>query len=487
MKRRDDIDDSQNDNVIFVDAPEEAAESNAKIQKEIKNKRIFKGIIVIAVLAFVIVWIYGTVNKEYKGYKVVESNNTNYENTANYVKFSGNLLKYTADGVSYINSNGATVWSAGINMSAPIVEVSGDYAVIADLGGNIVSVFNVEGQVSSVTMPYVICDVDIGSQGAFAVVLESDETNYINMYNKKGEIIYEIQTTINKSGYPLDITISDDSQKLFTSYINVGASSVDNNLAAYNFGDVGQNTNADRMVGGYKIEDEIISKVEFINNNTVVAFGTKTITVYSMKEKPTEKGRVVLNKEIRSIFYNKDYFGFVEENDSADSEHLYKLRVFNTKGNEMFNKDIDFKYNNINATEKEIIVTGDNNCLIVRTNGTIKYNGLLSNNIKNMVQNSKNEYIVVYDNITEKIKLKTGKVLEDNTSNNSDTEEEDFTEAPSESKSKLGKPSTTEEITTSEDTTATEPISTEVQSTEATEATETTEAGIVTETEEQSE
>ncbi|MBR3835101.1 MAG: hypothetical protein IKJ73_12335 [Lachnospiraceae bacterium] len=351
-------------------------------------------------------------NKQYKGYKIVDSNITDYENTANYIEFCSGLLKYTPDGVSYIDANGNTVWSAGVDMKQPVAVVSGKYVAIADLNGNAVGVFNNEGPVSNVTMPYKICDVDVANQGAFAVVLESEETNYINLYNKKGEIVYEIQTTIDKSGYPLDISISDDGKKLFTSYLNIENGNAQNSLAAYNFGDVGQNSNADRMVGGYKFDGEVIPKVEFIDNDTVAAFGTHTITVYAMKEKPTDKASIELKEDIRSVFYNEKYIGVVQ-NYTGEGNHKYVVKVYNLNGNQEFSSYIDFDYDNIYAASKEIIITGGTNCLIYRTNGSVKFEGQMAGNIMSMVPNSNSlEYVVVYDDLTETIKLKLGKTEE---------------------------------------------------------------------------
>ncbi|MGN0391107.1 MAG: DUF5711 family protein, partial [Wujia sp.] len=288
------------DNIVDAGGSPEAAKRNAGIQEAEKQKRrlVFVLVCLCAVVAAAIYFV--SRNRQYNGYKVVESSQTDYENTANYIQFSDNLLKYTQDGVSYINSKGETVWTTGINMKIPVAVSSGDYAVVADMNGNTVCIFSAEGEVSSQTMPYPICDVDVGDQGVFAVVLESDKTNYINMYNRKGEIIYEIQTTIDKSGYPLDISISDNGEKLFTSYMNVGNNVMENNLAAYNFGEVGQNSNADRVVGGYKFADQVFSKVQFVNNDTVVAFGTKTIEIYAMKEKPSLRKSIAFDREIRS-------------------------------------------------------------------------------------------------------------------------------------------------------------------------------------------
>lgn len=398
-----------NDNIVYVNGSEETQEHNKRVQREIsrRKKMFFFAVLIVAAVAGIV--IYVMLHKEYKGYKVVKSAETDYENTASYVQFAGNLLKYTPDGVSYINANGDTVWSAGINMLMPMAVTSGDYAVIADMSGNSVCVFNTSGQVSSLTMPYAICDIDVASQGAFAVMLESDKTNYVNLYDKNGNAVYEMQTTLDKSGYPLDMTISDDGRKLFTSYINIAGNSVQDNLAAYNFGDVGQNSNADRMVGGYMFENEVVPKVEFIENDTVAAFGTKTISIYDMKEKPSFKTDIKFENEIRSVFYNKDYIGVIQDNQEETSEHMYKVQVYDLKGNKKFDDYIDFPYSNVYAADKEIIISGGNNCLIYRKDGSVKFDGTLSGNINSIVPSGNHlEYIVVYDTVTETIKLKSG-------------------------------------------------------------------------------
>ena len=70
----------------------------------------------------------------------------------------------------------------------------------------------------------------------------------------------------------MDVALSEDGKKLFTSYVYVDGVEVKNGLAAYNFGSVGQNENSDRLMGGYKFADTIIPKVEFLDNNTVCAY-----------------------------------------------------------------------------------------------------------------------------------------------------------------------------------------------------------------------
>lgn len=404
---------AKDDNVIYVKGSKEAEEQNKSNERKVSRNKSIIGAAIFALAIIILAFVSSLLNKEYKGYRVVSKMDTNYENTASYIQFGGNLLKYTPDGVSYINRNGDTVWSAGINMKMPMAQARGSYAVVADLNGNSVCVFDTEGQVSSLTMPYTICDVDIAEQGAFAVVLESDRTNYIKLYDKNGKDIYELQTTIDKSGYPIDIAISEDGKKLFTSYINMNGTAITNSLAAYNFGDVGQNANADRMVGGYMFDSQVIPKVEFVDNDTVCAFGTNEINIYAMKEKPSEKAKIRFDSEIHSVFYSEKYIGIILKNENADDEALYKAKVYDLKGKLKFDMNIDFSYDNIYADKKEFIISGGSDVIIMRKNGKLKFKGTLSGRVVNMVPTGNRlEYVVTYDNATEIIKLKSDTSVE---------------------------------------------------------------------------
>lgn len=398
----------ENDNVIPMNN-QEATPIN-KIKQRLKSFLQNRSTLIVCVVVLIVALavVYFLLHRTYRGYRVIRHNDTNYENTAGYLQFGGNLLKYTPDGVSYINTNGDTVWTAGVDMKMPMAVSSGDYAVVADMSGNAIFLFNKDGQVSNQTMPYTICDVDVSSQGCIAVVLESDKTNYINCYDKSGDIIYEIQTTIDKSGYPLDIAISNDGQKLVTSFIKVVGNRVENHLVAYNFGVVGQNANADRMVGEYTYDDEIVSQVEFTDNNTVVAFGTKTITIYQMKEKPSVKKMINYSGELVSVFSNKKYIGYVQNvMQEGTTEPRYKVTVYNLRGNKEFTGYVEFDYDAIYAADKELIFSGGPNCKIFRKNGSVKFEGKFAGNIVSVTPTgSRLEYVVVYDTATEIVKLK---------------------------------------------------------------------------------
>ncbi len=401
--------DFREDNVIRVGGSEELRQENerrAASRHRLKSGLVF-GFILVMIVTVVAIFVFMKM-RTFNGIKVVSSTDTVYETNAQYLKFGSNLLRYTPDGVSYIDRNGDVVWTSGVDFKVPIAETSGDYAVVADKGGNQVAVFGIEGQVSTVSMPYSVCDVDIAKQGAFAAILESDETNYINMYDKTGSIIYEMQTSIDKSGYPMDISVSDDGKKLFTSYFKLDGVNIKNNLTAYNFGEVGQNENADRMVGGYSFEDEMIPKVEFLTNDIVAAFSDKEVILYNMKEKPSERGKAEYGGEITSIFYSSKYLGTIRRKPNSQSTADYLLTTYDLSGKKRFEYAFSMDYDKIYSSENEIIITGGNQCLIIQEDGRTKFAYTFDGMIKSMIPSSRNnEYIVTYENKTEIIRLKT--------------------------------------------------------------------------------
>ncbi|MDE5966411.1 MAG: hypothetical protein K2G89_06225, partial [Lachnospiraceae bacterium] len=296
-------------------------------------------------------------SRSYNAYEVIASYEIEDVTSMEYLAYGDNYIKYSKDGVSYVDRNNHTVWMESYAMKMPRAVVAGDYIAIADFNGNQVYLFGREGKLNQTTTQYTIIDVDVALQGVFAVVLESDTGNLILTYDKNGKKISENFTTAESSGYPLDIALSADGQKLVTSYVCFDGVAMKNQLGTYNFGSVGQNENADRFMGGFDLEDTLVSKVVFFGEHTICAFGDNQLLFYSMKEKPSELTKVALNSEIKSIFYNTAYVGIVYEKENAQKLHQYEMKAYNASGREVVSLDIDIPYKHIRATENRIIVS----------------------------------------------------------------------------------------------------------------------------------
>ena len=387
---------------------DEQAEWRSRNRMDGRLSKIVAVIVVIIILAGIYMIFAG---RGYNGYEVVEETGVKNASMLDYAPYQNSLLKFSKDGATYVDEEGKAVWNETFAMKMPTADVSGEYAAIADMNGNDVYIFNTQGKVSNTTMPYKICDIAVASQGEFAVILEDEKVNYINIYDKNGEQISEIQTTIDKSGYPMDMDLSSDGTKLFSTYLYLDGVDVKNGLAAYNFGPVGVNENADRLMGGYQLEDTLVPKVEFLDNNTICAFGDNQIILYSMREKPSEKARIALKSEVQSVIYNDKYVGIVisneEETKKNEEKAPYVLELYNTNGRKVMTQKIDFSYENVRMTKDEIVFTGGTECRIYTVKGKLKFSYTFSKNVVDMVPTGySSRYIVLYDSGSEVVRLK---------------------------------------------------------------------------------
>lgn len=359
----------------------------------------------VGILVFVVCSIIE--NSAYNSYEIVEETGVKNSSMLDYINYQDSLLKYSKDGATYVNEKGEAVWNETFAMKMPKADVCGEYAAIADLNGNDVYVFDSEGKVSSTTLPYKVCDIAVASQGTFAVVLESDKVNYINLYDKNGEQISEIQTTIDQGGYPMDIDLSADGEKLFSTYLTLDGATVKNSLTAYNFGPVGQSENADRIMAGYQMDNTIVAKVEFLDNNTICAFGDNLFTIYSMREKPSEKARVAFEQEIRSVIFDENHFGVVVPNtDAKEDDAPFLLELYNTNGRKVMTEKIDFEYKKVRLSKEEIIFTGGEETRIYTISGNLKFSCQFSRNVVDLIPTGySRRYIALYDSGSEVIKL----------------------------------------------------------------------------------
>lgn len=382
---------------------------NTKMEDE-SPKRKANLMVVLIPIAICIVCVIAVITfggkKQYNDFEVLNEVKNQDVTQMSYLPYNNSFIKYSKEGICCLDKNGMSVWVESYKMKQPAVAISDEYIAVADLNGNTVYIFNAAGKVEMIETPYKICNIDVASQGVFAVVLENETENFIQLYDKFGTELVGMRTTISDSGYPLDIALSENGTKMMTSYITVEGIEVTNTIAAYNFGEVGQNA-TDRLVGGFNnLGDTIVPKIEFLNNDTVCAFGDNQFILYSMKEKPSEKCVISdFQGEIQSIFYNSKCVGIVEKG-AEDSESLYQIRCFDLNGKQRFCKELNFSYNQIYATETELFVIGSSEVRIYDMQGRLKFSYAFSKEVKNIVPTGVPlKYIIVYDDGTEVVKL----------------------------------------------------------------------------------
>lgn len=403
--KKHDMNESVEEDTDKDDTPDNIIEVKRTMGK--KGKAILAVVLVLIVAGlFSAYFRYGMI-RTYEKFDTVNSIETSGDNIADYSVFAGNVLKVTKDGASYIDETGTVKWNVSYAMKMPKAEVCGNYAIVADMNGKDVYIFTTEGEVSRQTLSYDITNMDIAEQGAYCLVLAGEDGSYISEYDKDSKKIYEKKASIDKDGYPLDIDISNDGVKLIVSYLKVDGVKTKTVLAAYNFGSVGQNKNADRLMDSYDIDDSVYPTVKFIDNDTIACFGDKDIRIYSMVEEPKEKAVIDLEgREMQGVFYDSSCVGYISLAGS-DSDSKYRIYVYGSNGSEKAVINYSDTYSKIYATEDEIIVVGDMDCSIFRMNGSTKFRHSFTKKLVNVVPDAnKDEYVVISESETQVIALK---------------------------------------------------------------------------------
>ena len=179
---------------------EEEIVRNAEARTRKKRVRMFIILAALILAAFAAAYYYLYVRR-YESYRVVwEKQIPASENGfAGYEPFGSNVLKYTKDGASYIDSRGKIVWSISYQMKAPVCYVNGSYAVIADRQGNSLYICNQEGQRGQAETTLPILRASVSAHGVTAVLLEDSTASYISFFKEDGsELDWLIKTVMSK-------------------------------------------------------------------------------------------------------------------------------------------------------------------------------------------------------------------------------------------------------------------------------------------------
>lgn len=373
-------------------------------KRSIKNNYIIVAIIVAIVAVLGIGISFYVRNISYGEFEVLSTLKTADSVNTKYIYFKDKLLKYSIDGISYLDSKGQAIWSEAYNIKKPHISVSDNYVAVGDIGGNAVYLFSEKGKIVNYNFDYPIADFEVANQGVIAAKLENGIDSVISMRDKNGEALIDSPRPAEKSGFPLDIALSADGEKLVVSYLMIDGLKSQNTLAFHNF------TIQEAIVGSWSgsyFGDTIFPQLEFLDNDTVCAFGDDKIIIYAMRNRPSIKAEIKIENEIKSIFYSRNYIGVVTMNSGSEVKENYSLNVYSLSGKTVLKKGFSMDYQSIKFDGNDIIIIGDHECSIYNTNGNQKFYANFGKSITDVIPTRKrNQYLVTNTNETKLIKLK---------------------------------------------------------------------------------
>lgn len=290
--------------------------------------------------------------------------------------FGENMIKYTKDGATYIDASGKNIWTQGYEMKTPIININGDYAVIADQQGNEIYICNTEGCTGVAKTQLPITKVAVSAKGVAAAVVEDSTASYIFYYKKDGEDLkISIKMLLSGDGYPVDIALSPDGKQIVMSVMFMKNGALKNKVVFYDFSEIGKNVN-NRFIGAFEEEfdDKMVGRVRYLNEETVCAFSDKGLTFISVKNviPDTNVITVPVEEEIDSICYSSQYAGVVVDNSSGTP---YRLDIYSTSGAKAGSFEFDYPYSGVEIDGDKVILYNEESCRVYSLDGHLKFDG----------------------------------------------------------------------------------------------------------------
>ena len=376
------------------------------LNKKLRAHRRKVAVLVLFVLfllaaAAIVTYIYYE-NKIYSGYDIISSIERSDTSASEFTEFQGKLLRCTNDGAVYTDLSGNLIWNQTYEMDHPTVETCGNYVAIYEPNGTqlyILDTVNLQGSIHT-TMP--IQKVSIAAQGTTAILMENEGTSYLQLFDKTGEQLASGELHVQNSGYPLDIALSENGEKLAVSMLDINDGNVKTVIAFYNFGTVGQNS-IDKIVGSYTYADMVIPQIRYLSEDTMVAFGDNRVILFTGAQKPAEAKSIELKDELKSIFYDETHFGLIY--DAAGGKN-HRLVYYDLSGKQIMDITFDSDYTDVEILANgELCILGENSCEIFNSRGIRKFQYDFQEHLYRVLSGRmQTDYTFILEGETQKVK-----------------------------------------------------------------------------------
>lgn len=311
-------------------------------------------------------------NQTYTGYTVVSGIERKHTEGSALLSHLNGFVTYSKDGISYTDYKGNALWNQTYDMQAPKVAMRSGWVAAGDYNGNLIYRVSPEGTAIQIDTNLPIKNLAVSANGVVAAILEDGDVTWINVYNPSGEKAVGIKTTMQKSGYPVEISLSDNGRLMLVSYLKAESGSMKSVVSFYNFGEVGQNY-TDTMVSSYEYADAVVPFAVFNNAETAISVANNQFVLYEGGEIPKNISQNFIQEEIRDVRYSGTHVGFVFE--GTEGTGKYRIDIYDMNGHLVLSQPFNMEYRDIMLSGDELIIYNEAECLIYTLHGNRKYEG----------------------------------------------------------------------------------------------------------------
>ena len=297
-----------------------------------------------------------------------------YENPStdnpSYIKYLDGILKYTRDGVAYLDKTGEEIWNQPCQMKKSMAKINDQVVAVYDNGGTSILVFDENGLKGEIHTTRPVESLAVSHQGIIAAILKDDDTPLLMCYDAAGNVLVQQNTSLDHTGYPMDVAISDDGKTLLVSYLQVSGNGVSSRVVFYDFGDE-KVESVDHQIREAVYEDVLIPVVEYVNKDFSVLVADNELLIYKEGEEPTEVASAPLN-DVYNVTHDSKSVAVIVKN---AGQSTYQLKVYNMEAELVSEIALERDYSNMEIHGNQILLFEGNLCAIYTKSGICKYEG----------------------------------------------------------------------------------------------------------------
>lgn len=328
---------------------------------------------------------------------------SNSEENTKFYPYGNGYIKCASDGLTYFNSD-RIVWGENYSMAQPIIDICGDYIVVADATQRSVNMYDRSGFVNRINLSRSVMDLEVTKAGVMALATSDGNVSYIEIRDKNGDEIMTSKNIFSVSGYLMDLAISDDGSRLAAVYVSVDKGTMKSKVVFYDLS--GDGSNPEIVAGTFdQYESMLLTTVRYMGDGTFCVVGDSLLTFFNFEEAP----EIIWEKteglgEIQTLMFGENCVGMVSE--EAETETAYVIKIYDTSGNTVLEKGVDFSFARASFAGENVMMYAGNECLMYSFQGVEKFHQALDDHIEGLVSTNGRDFVYGTNNDTRFITLK---------------------------------------------------------------------------------
>lgn len=256
------------------------------------------------------------------------------------------VIKVTGDGINAYNFQGTEIWSDTFSMNQFTVQQEEPYVAVAEKKGKQLILFNEKGRQAEIITTSPIVYFSVNEKGGLVTIESGDNLYTITAYDEKGKSLCQRVSYVSSDGYPTAAVLSPDYKRLMMSYVSVDDPQVTSSILAMEV-EAGQSEEMDPIAFGYIEKNNLVYKIEYMDEDTWVCIGDKAMTWYGgdgrIKGKQDELSLVFTPERIKGSLLGTGCLPVVYTDKAAQSvvHRQDKLAYFDHESGKNYDRNLE--------------------------------------------------------------------------------------------------------------------------------------------------